>query len=615
MSDKKYIVEDEQAGTQLKKNKLGDLRSFVFLLKYTKGVRFSLALAFVLILLNSILSIMSAKYMGLFIEDGFMAKDIDKSIVLASTFIFLEIIAVFSLWIGGKLLAKASSLTILEIRSKIFDQLQKLPLKYYDKRPQGRIVTRITHDVEGIEEFFSGSLRRLVNACLMTVLAVSTMVVSNFKIGSIMVLSIIPAIIYIVVTKSLVRNVNRRISMCSSAINSKLSEFINGIEVIRFFGLEKWSQKEYDNTVNDHLESQLKANVVFAATRPWIGFLCSMPLLVLVWFGGKLVIEGAISIGVFITFMRYSERFVNPVITLSREFHVIQKAFTCAERIASFLSEENEDIELGEDGSFTGDCDKVERHRSIPSLSGNVKFENVFMKYDEGGWILDDLSFEINSGKKIGFVGTTGCGKSTTVSLLSRLYEFQKGQITIDGVDIRKFNRSFLRSSIGFVSQDVVIFKGSLRENLNSDNDILDVDIIKACKKTGFFKVMENSYLTLDSNILDGGANLSIGERQLLSLTRVLLRNPSILILDEATANIDPDYELIIKKAVDQIMDDRTCIIIAHRLDSLESCNEIFVFNKGKLVETGSNQELMKSKGHYYNLQKANEKSDAEELS
>jgi ABC-type multidrug transport system fused ATPase/permease subunit len=467
-------------------------------------------------------------------------------------------------------------------------------MQYYDRQPQGRIVTRVTHDVEGIEEFFTSSLGNLISASMMTMLAVAAMIISNFKLGTVMTLSIIPSLILILKTKDFLRNSNRRVSKFSSAINAKLSEYLNGMETIRSYGLEKWSMTKYAHTCDDYLFAQLKGNMLFAWSMPLVSFCATIPLIGLVWYGGHGVLTGVYSVGLFVSFVRYYERFFNPMMLLSREIHVVQQAFTSTERVMSFLNEPGEDAVLKNNGKMI-----------TTNLDGDIKFENVFMQYGEGDWVLKDLNFHIKAGEKIGLVGKTGCGKSSTVALLSRLYEYQSGEILIDDIPIRNFDRHNLRDKIGFVSQDAIIFKGSLRENLSCEEAQTDQYLIDAAKTTGLVKALAKEGFNLDMEILESGTNLSVGQRQLVSLTRVLLKNPSILILDEATANIDPHYEEIIHEAVMKMMDGRTCLMIAHRLETLKQCDRILVFNQGALVEEGPLSELLSQGNYFYKLHHA----------
>jgi ATP-binding cassette subfamily B multidrug efflux pump len=593
---KEFLKADEQDDSLIEKNRVGDWKSLLSLLRYAKIYQGKYIGALSVMFLSTICAISSARFMGDLVDEGLLKGDYDSSWKFACYILALEVGSLFFIWYGRRILTWVSSLTILNIRSHIFSHLQNLPLGYYDRQPQGRIVTRITHDVEGIETFFTASLGRLVNAGFMAVISMTAMLLTDLRLGAILIATMIPAVIFITLTREMVRKANRKMSRLSSQLNSKLSEYVNGIDVIRAYGLEGWSKKQYDNSVEDHLNSQLNANFLFGWSRPLISFLCTMPIVGLVWFGGKDVLAGTLSVGLFVTFIRYCERFFMPIMMLAREIHVVQQAFTNSERVNAFLMEEEESVTLGEDGVVR----TLARNQPI---KGVLEFNNVNMKYDEDGdWVLRGVNFKVSPGEKIGLVGTTGCGKTTTVSLISRLYEFQEGEILLDEISLRDYERNFLRDSIGFVSQDAILFRGSLQENLDPGGSKTIDEVLYSCDTTGLSKVMKKSNLTLESEILEGGSNLSTGERQLLSLTRILLKNPSILILDEATANIDPGYEKIIHAAVDNVMEGRTCLMIAHRLDTLKSCDRILVFEKGEIVEEGSEEELYGKKGHFFQL-------------
>lgn len=592
--DKSYMLIDDQDESRVDGNFVGDWSSVIMLFNHAREYKFQIFFSLFLIFFSSVFALYSSKLMGDLLEKGLMTKNLNNSLYYSIGIIFSEILSIFFIWFGRKKLADASSRVIFSVRKRLFSKLQELPLIYYDRQPQGRIVTRITHDVEGIEEFFTSSLGNLLSASIMTILAVAAMILSNFKLGMIMTVSIIPALLIVSKTKDAIKNSNRKVSKFSSSINSKLSEYINGLEVIRSFGLEKWSQSNFDRTVDDYLFAQLKGNLLYAWSIPTVGFFATIPLIGLVWYGGLGVLNGIFSVGLFVAFVRYYERYFNPIMLLSREIHVVQQAFTSTERIMNFLKEDDEDSLLISNGKMT-----------FTNLDGDIKFHNVSMNYIEHEWVLKDLNFHILPGEKIGLVGKTGCGKTTTVSLLSRLYEFQKGDITIDDIPIRNFDRQDLRSHIGFVSQDAIIFRGSLRENLSTRSSLNDQDLIDASKKTGLIFSLSKEGFNLDMELLEGGTNLSVGQRQLVSLTRVLVSNPSILVLDEATANIDPYYEEIIHNAVMEIMKSRTCLIIAHRLDTLKQCDRVFVFNAGKLVESGTLEELIEKGEFFYRLHNA----------
>lgn len=586
----KYLHDDEQDEGQIAKNRLGDFVSFMYLLRSAKEYRLSIAGAICLMLFNSALGALSGRLMGYLVENGFAEKNYINALLIAGAIIGVEILAVSSVWYGRRVLSRNASLTIYSIRRHLFAHLQSLPLSYYDRQPQGRIVTRITHDVEGIEEFFTSSLGNLINAFFTALIFMSAMLITDFHLGAILILSMVPAFIFIYISRNWVRKSNRAISKLSAKLNAILSEYLSGMEVIRVFGLENWTKEKYDRAVDDYTEANLWANFLFAWTRPIMIFLCTFPIVCLVWFGGRGALAGTFSVGIFVAFIRYCEGFFWPIVTLANEIHVVQQAFTNAERVASFLKQDVEEKVLGLDGKIT------DIH-----LNGELVFDNVSMSYLPGDYILNDISFKLRPGEKVGFVGPTGCGKTTTVALLSRLYEFQEGQITLDGKDLRSYKRSFLRTKIGFVSQEVVIFRGSLRENLDPENHATENQILTSCRETGLASVMEKNQLGLNSEILENGTNLSVGERQLLAFTRILLRNPGLLVLDEATANIDPVYEKVIHEAVDRIMKGRTCLIIAHRLETLRSCDRIIVMSKGKIAEEGTLEQLVANQGAFAN--------------
>lgn len=589
-----YLLADDQDEDQIEFIGLKDSKSVKILLRFAKPMKWEILLALSLIFSSSLLAIFSSKIMGDLIELGLMNRNMNLSIRYSVEIVLLELGSILFIWFGRKQLAVAASKVIFNVRKSLFSKLQELPVQYFDRQPQGRIVTRITHDVEGIEDFFTSGLGNLLSALMMTFLAVMAMIMTNFKLGLVMTLSIAPSLFLVFKTKDFLRSSNRRVSKFSSAINSKLSEYLNGVETIRTFGLEKWSMKNYNGAVNDYLFAQLKGNTLFAWSMPLVSFCATIPLIGLVWFGGHGVLVGIYSVGLFVSFVRYYERFFNPMMLLAREIHVVQQAFTSTERVMSFLNEDDEEKILMNNGKMITE-----------KFLGDIKFENVWMHYSEGQWVLKELNFHIKPGEKIGLVGKTGCGKSSTVALLSRLYEFQKGEVKIDDIPIRNFDRNALRDKIGFVSQDAIIFKGSLRENLSCNEHLSDQFLIEKSQTTGLVRALSKEGFNLDMEILEGGVNLSVGQRQLVSLTRVLIKNPSILVLDEATANIDPFFEEIIHEAVMAIMNERTCLMIAHRLETLKQCDRIIVFNDGEIVEEGNLVDLIARESYFYNLHHA----------
>jgi ATP-binding cassette subfamily B multidrug efflux pump len=546
------------------------------------------------LLVSSLFVVASARSVGYFVEYGLMKKSTDVLWLYGLVILFLESGSLFCTWLGRKAFAKGSSKTVYLMRQTMFSDIQRLPLSFFDKRPEGRIVTRLTHDVEGVEEFLSAGLGRVLTFCFTFVTAAAAMFLTDVKYGIIIFILTLPSLWMTIGAKKTIRRLNLKISNYNSACNARLSEYIKGIFILRLFGLERWAQKQYHQVIKNHLDAQLESNIFYLWSRPVANFLTTIPLLVFVYMAYEPLISGALSISIFVAFIRYCERMTFPIVAMSREIQVIQQAFTSIERVSSFLKSDKEDDELGMNGDI----------RPL-YLRGDVLFDRVWMSYQKDRPVLQNVSFHLLPGEKCGIVGTTGSGKTTTVSLLARLYDFQQGQILIDGIDIRLYHRESLRKQLGVVSQDVVLFKGSVWENLLCGEDKTLEQVQEACEKTAFYQVMNKNGLTFDSLILENGNNLSVGERQLLSITRTFLRNPSLLILDEATGNIDPEMEGTIHHAVDHLMREKSCLIVAHRLETLKSCKKLLVFNQGILCEEGTHEDLMKLQGYYYHLQQS----------
>jgi ABC-type multidrug transport system fused ATPase/permease subunit len=569
--------------------RLRDLKAMLYLLRFTEGSRGRFGFALFFLMLSSVAGVLSARALGSLAQDGLLKGELRASILLGSAIIALEVSAIAFTYFGRRILSQASLESVLRIRSALFDHLEVLPMKFFDTQPQGRIVTRVTHDVETMESFFSQTLARLLNAIISLVVVFVAMMLLDFRIGLILAAAMLPALAVTYLVRNPVRHWNREFAIRNSAINAKLSEFLNGLPVIRALGIEDWSRRDFDETVDHHLESAIQINRLNSWSRPLIMFLTSLPLALFIGFGGIGVIEGTLSLAVYISFIRLSERFLQPMNVISQEIHVVQTALTNTERVASFLLNPTEKEELGQE-------DLLEPAR----FEGKVEFKHVHMAYDAAKFVLKDVSFTIAPGQKIGLAGRTGSGKTSTLALLSRLYEFQDGEIRVDGMDIRKIRRERLRRAIGVVNQEAIVFEASLRENILAGSELNDAAVVEACNTTGFGRVMAANGLSLDSEIYDQGANLSAGERQLLSLTRILIKNPSILVLDEATANIDPHYERLVHDAVEKIMVGRTCFIIAHRLDTLRACDRILVFRDGQLAEDGPLDALLSNPNSYY---------------
>ncbi len=571
----------------------GDLSAVISLFRYGEGLIAKLLASILLVLVSASLLMLSAKMMGTLAEqllEKQAATVIYQSIAII---LALEAINVAVFYYGRVGLAYTTNRVALQIRKALFAKMAKLPIRYFDTQPLGRTITRLTTDVEGIESFFSNTLPRVITAVLTVLAVLIAMLLTDLKIGGVIALSSLPAIVFTIALRRPVRNWLRIYKRRSAALNAKLAEFINGLGVIKIFGVEAWTKKEFDKSSQNLLDAALSLMNWNSFIRPLAAFLCAVPIVVIVWWGGHLVIQGALSIGLLVSFIRYAERYFRPIMQISFELHLIQDAISSSERVRKLLLEETEEKTLGQSGSY--------RQR----LNGDITFNELWMEYIPGQPVLKGINFHIPAGSSVGLVGQTGSGKTTTIHLLPLLYKKSAGDLLVDGIPIEQWDRQALRQQIGIVSQDVMVFHGTLRENLLAtcdQKDFSDHQIIASCERTGLIHVLDKLEHGLDHIILEGGSNLSMGERQLLSFTRMLLRNPALLILDEATANIDEECEALIQKAILTLLKNRTCFIIAHRLNTIKHCDQILVFEAGKVIERGSHDELLSQDAHYADL-------------
>lgn len=574
----------------------GDFSAVLALFKHSHGTRGRLFFCIGLVITSAGLLMLSAKLMGHLAELLLQKQPWPLLLGTVASILAIESFNIFIYYQGRVGIAFVTNRVAFQIRQALFLKLNQLPMAYYDQQPLGRTITRLTADVEGIESFFSNTLPRVLTALITVVSVLVAMLLTDFKIGFFICLSSLPAIIFTVLMRKPVRFWLRDYKRRSAAINAQLAELINGLPVIKVFGLEKWSQKVFQQSSEEMLQSAFSLMNWNTFIRPAAAFLCSMPIVIILWWGGHMALDQQISIGLLVAFIRYAERYFRPIMQLSFELHLIQDAIASSERVSKMLDETEESKILGPSGT----------HKA--SVLGAVEFHDVWMEYLKDQPVLKGVDFTVKAGTSVGLVGKTGSGKSTTVHLIPQLYPIQKGEIRIDGVSLEAWDRTDLREQIGIVSQDVVIFQGTLRENLlvtiPEDRQPDDATVLEACRRTGLSLVMDKLAAGLDTILQDGGSNLSMGERQLIAFTRMLLRNPAILILDEATANVDEPCEALIQKAILEVLKGRTCFIIAHRLSTIQHCDNILVFQDGRIMEQGRHDQLVEQQGHYSQLVK-----------
>lgn len=489
---------------------------------------------------------------------------------------------------------------IYNIRQEVFEHVHKLSLRFFDITPVGRIVTRVTNDVEALNEMFANILVRLFKNVVKILGLAIVMINLNARIA-VYAFVLLPFIIGLTVLfKKISRATYRLARTRITAINTYLSEHLSGMKIIQIFAREKEKNAEFVKKSRELYKANYREMMVFAIFRPSIYLLSILALVIIITAGGKEVLGGAISVGTLYIFINYISSFFEPIQDLAEQFSTLQSAMASAEKIFALLDEEPMIV-------------NPSRPKEIGRARGQIEFRHVWFAYQGEDWILKDVSFSIEPGQRVAFVGATGAGKSSILNLIGRYYDIQKGQILIDGVDIKELNTAELRRAIGQVQQDVFIFTGDIKSNIRLRSEsITDEQVVAAARYVNADSFIERLNNTYEEAVTERGSTLSAGQRQLLSFARTLAYDPSILVMDEATANIDTETEQLIQEALGKLMQGRTTIMVAHRLSTIQHADKIMVMHKGEIKESGTHQELLAADGIYKKLYELQLQSAAE---
>jgi len=492
------------------------------------------------------------------------------------------------------------------IRRELFDHSISLSLNYHDKMPVGKLLTRLTNDVDALAEVFGSGAVGVVADFVSLIVISFTMLSIDKGLAILLLLTQIPVSYFIIWLQKRYRRANYQVREELSQLNSDFQENLQGLEVVQMFRREAFNSKKFSHTgvaYKNAVNGTIFYDSSISAFIEWIS-LAAVSLVLAV--GGFLVTSGNIGLGTLTTFILYSQRLFEPLRQLAERFTQIQGGLTAVERINELLDQE---IDIKD--SFSAKLFSKYSQNLNYQFKGKIEFKNVNFYYKEGEQILNDLSFLINPGEHIAFVGPTGSGKSTIIRLLCRLYEPQSGQILIDDINIKDIPIATLRNMLGVVLQDTFIFSGNVSDNLKLSTKIDDLELENLCKQLGLSKLLKKLPEGLNTHLRERGGNLSSGERQLLSVARVAIRNPAILIMDEATAYMDPSTEASLQKDLERILKKRTALVIAHRLATIEKSDKILVLKSGSLIEEGTHKELRLKKGLYYQLSELQEKGFA----
>ena len=491
-------------------------------------------------------------------------------------------------------MAKIGQDIIFTIRQELFEHVHTLPARYFDVNPVGRIVTRVTNDVESLDKMYTQVIVNLFANSVLIVGYAIVMVGINWRLA-LLCFAFLPVIFLLTLWfRRLARRIYRIVRTKLSALNSFLSENISGMSIIRLFAREEAKAAEFGERTDDLYRSQMRELTVMSVFRPVIAFLSNAALAFVLWRSGVSVLAGTLTLGTMYVFSSYIRSFFEPIQDLAETFSVLQNALASAEKIFSVLDEENPIRE-------------PETPVTLSEVKGKIEFRNVWFAYEGEDYVLRDVSFVIEPGQKVAFVGATGAGKSSILNLIGRYYDIQKGEILLDGVDIRQLSTAQIRRAVGQVQQDVFVFTGDIRSNIGLNNETIgDEEIRAAAHAVNADRFIDALPAQYDEPVTERGSTLSAGQRQLLSFARTLTYAPRILVMDEATANIDTETEQLIQSALDTLMEGRTTIMVAHRLSTIQHADNIIVLHKGRIRESGTHQQLLELGGIYrklYNLQ------------
>jgi ATP-binding cassette subfamily B protein len=477
-----------------------------------------------------------------------------------------------------------------DLRLQLFSHVQKLHLSYFDRNPVGRIMTRLTNDVEVLNELFTSGVVSVFGDVFSLGGIVFVMLWLNWKLA-LLSFAVIPFLFLAsFLFKIKVRDSYRRVRAAIARINSFLQENITGMSVVQIFVQEERKFEEFQDRNREHMQANLDSILFYAIFYPLVSLIGAVAVALILWYGGIQVIDSALTLGAVVAFIQYSERFYKPISDLSEKLNIVQSAMASSERIFDLLDVEPQ---------ITAPPDP----KLQTSIQGDIEFRDVTFSYVPDTVVLRDVNLKVKPGEKIAIVGATGSGKSTIINLLCRFYDVQEGEVLVDGVNVKQLDPEGLRRSIAIVLQDVFLFSGTIRDNIRLWGTPIEQsqmeEAAKRVRADQFIRQMPDGY---GSRVAERGASLSVGQRQLLAFARALAHDPRILILDEATSSVDTETEILIQEALDELMKGRTSLIVAHRLSTIQNCDRIIVLHKGRIQEVGTHRELLDRGGIYHKL-------------
>ncbi len=581
-----------------------DARLMRRLLRYLRPYRPQVALALAAIISASVLQLAQPYLMKLAIDRYIATGDLQGLNRIALAFVAillgsftLEFVQTWTLQMTGQRI-------MFDLRMQIYRHLQRIDLQFYDRNPVGRLMTRVTTDVDVLNDMFTAGVVSIFGDVFTLVGIMIVLVTMDWRLA-LVAFSVLPLIV--IVTQWFRRNVResyRTVRTWIARINAFLQEHITGMPTVQLFRREGRSLAQFEHINDQHRRVNIESIFFYAVFYPMIEVIGATASALIIWFGGGWTLQGTIALGSLVAFLLYSQRFFRPISDMSEKFNVLQAAMASSERIFKLLDEPVR-IESALDGwrSMPGRARRSAKREAGGTAAGHIVFERVSFAYNRGNYVLRDVSFEVRPGERVGIVGATGAGKSTLINLLLRFYDVTDGRILIDGTDIRRMALQDVRALFSLVLQDVHLFSGTISDNIRLGNSTIDDAAVRRAAEAvhagRFIEQLPGGY---QSAVAERGATLSVGQKQLLSFARALAFNPRVLVLDEATSSVDTETELLIRDALHVLMAGRTTIAIAHRLSTIQDMDKILVLHKGQLRESGTHQELLARRGIYYKL-------------
>jgi ATP-binding cassette subfamily B multidrug efflux pump len=560
------------------------------LLAYIVRYKLNFAVVITLLLVSAGLGLAGPYILAITIDNYIAKADISSLYWISAVYVAIYILSwivsyiqtYLRFWLGQKL--------VFDLRRDMFGNLQQLSMSFYDKRHVGRIMSRVTNDVETLNEFLTSGVEAAIGDVFILIGIVAVMFILNTWLALVS-LAVIPILLAgAILLGGRVREAYRITRKKISGVTANLAESISGMRVVQSFSREMANAQQFDRVNVENLQANIQAAKISALFFPLVDVLGSLGTCLVLWFGGAGVIESSISLGVLVAFMAYVTRFFMPIREISMLYNNVQSALAATERITEVVDAKPE-VKEAEDAE------------QLPRIKGEIRFNHVSFGYEPNTYVLRDIDLEIHENERVALVGPTGAGKTSLANLAARFYDPQEGTITVDGYDLREVTLNSLRSQMGVVLQDPFLFTGSIKENIAYGKpDAPEQEIIEAAKAVGAHDFIMNFAQGYDTNVGERGIRLSMGQRQLISVARALLADPRILILDEATSSVDPYTELLLQNALKKLLEKRTTLIIAHRLSTVRSADKIVVIDSGRIVDTGTHRELMSRKGLYKKL-------------